>query len=557
MQHRLALILYCIVAPALAAPCPGWSPEHAQTELSALAQQLESWDDAYHRQGVSPIADELYDQARSRFEQWSACFPQQAPALAAPLDSSAGNVRHPIAHTGLDKLTNPAAVQEWLKGRSDLWVQPKVDGVAVSLLYRNGVLQQAISRGDGQRGQDWTANARKVPGIPARLPGEHGKLVLQGELYWRLPEHVQARQGGLGARGKVAGAMARQDIGSDADKIGLFVWELPLGPTDMPGRLQRLKALGFTDSATLTEPVQGLADVQRWREHWYRSPLPFASDGIVIRQGTRPSGESWQAQPPSWAKAWKYPFAQALAEVRAVQFNIGRSGRITPVLQLQPVVLDGRNIQHVSVGSLQRWQALDIRPGDQVAIALAGLTIPRLDSVVWHSPERATIDAPRAEDFHALSCWHPTPACESQFLARLEWLGGKHGLGLRGVGPGTWQKLLDAGQLEGLLDWLQLPTENLAKAPGFGERSAGKLVEQFQLVRQQSFRKWLIALGAPAADSLPAGEDWNVLAALSEAQWQELPGIGAGRAAQLAAFFRDEEVLRLRQQLREVGVQGF
>ncbi|MNN44221.1 DNA ligase B [compost metagenome] len=177
--------------------------------------------------------------------------------------------------------------------------------------------------------------------------------------------------------------------------------------------------------------------------------------------------------------------------------------------------------------------------------------------MVWHSPERATIDAPRAEDFHTLSCWHPTPGCKSQFLARLEWLGGKHGLGLRGIGPGTWQKLLDAGLLDGLLDWLQLPAENLAKTPGFGERSAGKLAEQFQLARQQSFRKWLIALGAPAADSLPAGEDWNVLAARSEAQWRELPGIGATRATQLAAFFKDAEVLHLRQQLQEAGVQGF
>ncbi|MBO3278167.1 NAD-dependent DNA ligase LigB [Pseudomonas schmalbachii] len=557
MRYRLALILCFVVGPTLAATCPDWTPERSRTELSTLAQQLESWNDAYHRQGASPVADELYDQARARFEQWSHCFPQQAPDLPAPLDSSAGTVRHPIAHTGLDKLASATAVQEWLRGRSDLWVQPKVDGVAVSLVYRDGVLQQAISRGDGLRGQDWTANARKVPAIPAKLPGEHGRLVIQGELHWRLTGHVQVRQGSLGARGKVAGAMAREDIGRDAENIGLFVWELPLGPTDMPGRLQRLKELGFSDSAGLTEPVHDFADVQRWREHWYRSPLPFASDGIVIRQGSRPTGESWQAQPPSWAKAWKYPFAQALAEVRAVAFNIGRSGRITPVLQLQSVVLDGRNIQRVSVGSLQRWQALDIRPGDQVAIALAGLTIPRLDGVVWHSPERTSIDAPRAEDFHALSCWHPTPGCAGQFLARLQWLSGRQGLGMRGVGPGTWQKLLDAGQLDGLLDWLQLPAETLTKTPGFGERSAGKLVEQFQLARQQSFRRWMNALGAPAADSLPTGEDWDTLAARSEAQWQELPGIGASRAVQLAAFFRDAEVLHLRQQLREARVQGF
>ncbi|MCY1340644.1 DNA ligase B [compost metagenome] len=556
-MKRFFFTFALLACPPFASACPDWTDNQARTELTALGQQLADWDDAYHRQGVSPVADELYDQARARFDQWRNCFPQQAPALPDPLDSSAGTLRHPIPHTGLDKLPNPAAVQEWLRGRDDLWVQPKVDGVAVSLLYRDGRLVRAISRGDGLRGQDWTANALKLPGIPTELPGEHGRLVLQGELYWRLPDHIQAQKGGLGARGKVAGAMAREDIGSDAGNVGLFVWELPLGPLDMPGRLQRLKALGLADSAALTEPVRGFADVQRWREHWYRGALPFASDGIVIRQGNRPGGESWQAQAPFWARAWKYPFAQALAEVRAVQFNVGRSGRITPVLQLLPVELDGRRIQRVSVGSLQRWQALDIRPGDQVSIALAGLTIPRLDGVVWRSPLRPGLQVPQNGQYSELTCWHPTPGCEEQFLARLEWLGGKNGLALTGVGPGTWRRLLDAGALPGMLDWLSLSREDLLAIPGMGERSAAKLREQFEAAPRRPFRSWLKALGVPSPDSLPAAEDWPALAARSAGQWRQQPGIGPVRAMQLERFFHDPEVVRLREQLHNLGVDGF
>ncbi|QRY80019.1 NAD-dependent DNA ligase LigB [Pseudomonas sp. PDNC002] len=555
MKHLiLATLLHC---PILVNACPQWPPERATNEIGELQNQLARWDETYHRDGRSAVADELYDQARERLQQWRGCFPQSTSAPDTPLASSAGTTVHPYAHTGLDKLPDAAAVREWLGQRDDLWVQPKVDGVAVTLVYRNGHLVQAISRGDGTAGQDWTGNARHIAAIPDRLPGAEGQLVLQGELYWRLPEHVQARQGGQGARGKVAGLMARKAIGTDGDRIGLFVWELPDGPLDMPARLQRLRQLGFEDSARLTEPVSDFAMIDGWRDRWYRSPLPFASDGIVIRQGRRPPGRAWSAQAPGWAIAWKYPHQQALAEVRRVEFKVGRTGRVTPVLLLSPVELDGRNIQRVSAGSLKRWRELDIHPGDQVAIALAGLTIPRLDGVVWRSPARAEVPAPSDGQYGALTCWQPSLGCEDQFLARLAWLSGKQGLALSGVGPGTWRRLHDAGLLPGLLDWLELTPEQLAQLPGLGERSAANLHQQFQLARQRPFATWLRALGAPSADALPTGENWATLAARHASAWQERPGIGKVRAAQLEAFFTAPQVAQLRDQLHDLGIAGF
>lgn len=555
MSRLILVVLFCLPLAVLA--CPPWTPERATSELRTLQTQLAQWDDAYHREGKSPVADELYDQARERLQLWQACFPQVLAIPASPLASSAGEVRHPVAHTGLDKLSDAQAVGEWLAHRSDLWVQPKVDGVAVSLVYQDGRLIRAISRGDGTAGQDWTANARKIAAIPPTLPDASGRLVLQGELYWRLPEHVQAQQGGLGARGKVAGLMARNELGDEGAQIGLFVWELPDGPLEMPERLQRLRQLGFNDSAELTEAVTDLSEIETWRERWYRQPLPFASDGIVIRQGRRPSGKAWSAQAPGWAVAWKYPHQQALAEVHRVAFKVGRSGRVTPVLYLAPVELDGRTIQRVGVGSLKRWRSLDIRPGDQVAIALAGLTIPRLDGVVWRSPNRSEVDAPTDGQYDALSCWRPTAGCEEQFLARLEWLGGKNGLALSGVGPGTWRRLQEAGLLSGMLGWMTLTPEQLSQVPGLGERSAASLHQQFQQARERSFAAWLRALGAPSTKTLPAGETWAALAARSAQQWQEQPGIGKVRAAQWVAFFQAPEVVQLRERLHDLGVAGF
>ncbi|MBB6157175.1 DNA ligase (NAD+) [Pseudomonas sp. JAI115] len=553
---RLFSVLLLSFTPLIAhAACPDWPFGKAQVEISALQKQIDQWDDAYHREGRSLIADELYDQSRLRLIEWRQCF--QQPAAPEPLRSASGSVAHPIAHTGLDKLHQAAAVQAWLKDRQDVWVQPKVDGVAVTLIYRRGLLQQAISRGDGISGQDWTASAQKIAAIPQQLT-QPLDLLVQGELYRRLNQHVQASAGSVNARATVAGLMSRKTLSAEqASGIGLFVWDWPQGPANLPERISTLATLGFATTAPFSQVIANLADAQKWREHWYRSPLPFASDGIVLRQSQRPPAERWQASAPYWAIAWKYPFARALAEVRKVNFKVGRSGRITPVLELSPVMLDDREIRRVSAGSLKRWQALDIRPGDQVAISLAGLTIPRLDSVVLRTTERAALDIPDARDFHALSCWQPTPGCESQFLARLTWLSGKQGLALQNVGRGTWEKLLETGRLNNLLDWLTLDEPELANIAGFGERSSARLINSFHSARQRPFTQWLKALGLPPTGQAQLADSWQALAQRDTEQWQAEAGIGPGRAAQLSAFFRDPQVLALSDTLRAAGIDGF
>ena len=554
MPYRIALCL-CLFAGHLAAtPCPDWPAAQAAEEIAALERRIAEWDRAYHVDGQAQIDDELYDQSHARLEQWQACFAQRhAAATTAALQDAGGPVAHPVAQTGLAKLRDEAAVSSWMASRDDLWIQPKVDGVAVTLLYRDGRLQRAVSRGDGRSGQDWTARARLIGAIPQHLP-RHGELILQGELYWRTPGHVQVRDGGNDLRGKAAGAMARGTLDAQrAAAIGLFVWDWPNGPGNMSERLQGLRELGFAASVELTHPLRSVEEARQWRERWYRAELPFASDGVVLRQGRRPSGKQWIAEPPSWAAAWKYPPRQALAQVRGVRFQIGRTGRITPLLQLQPVELDGRRVSRVGLGSLQRWQALDIRPGDQVAVALAGLTIPRVDGVVWRSQQRAELRVPDPAQHHSLSCWRPTPGCESQFAARQQWLSGKQGLALPGVGAGTWEKL----RLQGLLDWLELQENELATRPGFSQRSAANLHGSFASARQRSFPQWLRALGLPPSGSAPLQGDWQTLAARDAADWDAYGGIGPTRAAQLTAFFRHPEVLRLREQLQRAGVAGF
>ncbi|MGO2132805.1 MAG: NAD-dependent DNA ligase LigB [Halomonas sp.] len=555
--------------------CPDWSGSRAEQEISALYARLTDWNRAYRQQGSSPVSDSVYDQARQRLDAWRQCFP--ALSLSSSIVdiglAPTGEAIHPVPHTGIGKLTDAAAVRAWLEQRlkeppgehTGVWVQPKIDGVAVSLVYRSGELVRAISRGDGESGQDWTGRVLELPGVPTRLATDLStsqELVVQGELYRRESNHVQRRDGSAGGRGQVAGWLAREQLSPAlAARIGLFVWDWPAGPETMTERLDRLTALGF-DSAEWTQRVSDFSKVQALRQGWYRGELPFATDGIVLKQDRRPAAEQWQAEPPSWAAAWKYPAREALAEVREVSFTIGRTGRITPVLELVPVIMDGRRITRVSVGSLARWREMDIRPGDQVRLALAGLVIPRLEDVVWRASIRPEVVPPDISRYHALSCWQPTQGCEQQFMARLEWMDDDQALGLAGIGPGTWQALMEADLLEGLLDAFTLSKAELRRAYGIGRIKAERLKQHFMSAQRRPFADWLEALGAPPGweDALSDNSNensWAILAGRSVKQWQDIPGVGPVRAKALHDYFSHPQVNALAQQLAELGVAGF
>lgn len=543
-QLLIFALLSSLAWPLLADECRSID-EASRAQLEA---RLAEWDAAYHERGERLVDDSLYDQARQRLARWQACSGESSATTAHESD---GPLDHPVVQTGLAKLGDRDAVARWMQRRQadSLWVQPKVDGVAVTLVYEDGQLVQAISRGDGERGSDWLAHLRQAPHVAQRLTAPYPpRVVLQGELYRRLEDHIQAEHGSAGARSAIIGLMARHawqdEIGA---QVGLFVWDWPDGPPEMRQRLDRLAAWGFSDSVAMTQAVSRADEVAAWRQRWYRGALPFATDGVVVRQSQRPHGEAWQPAPPAWAVAWKHPAQQALAEVRGVEFRVGRTGQITPVLQLYPTALDDRTIRRVSLSSLSQWQQHDIRPGDHVTIRLAGLTIPQFDAVLTRRAPRPHLDVPGAEAFHHLSCLRLTPNCESQFLARLVWLSGQDGLDMAGIGEGSWQRLIDAGLLEELLDWRNLSPAQLQQAHGVGEVRAAQWHALFADSAEQSLPRWLAALGMPRI-APTALQDANGEATLIElrqrsaADWHAQAGIGEITAERLVAFFTDPRI---------------
>ncbi|MDU1520647.1 MAG: NAD-dependent DNA ligase LigB [Klebsiella michiganensis] len=552
-----ALVLWMLVGYGQAA-CPAWPQAKAEQEMERLGQRITEWNNAYWQQGSSTVSDEVYDQLAARLAYWQRCFTGETPAHSA-LPPLRGDTRHPVAHTGVRKLANQADVARWMRGQSGLWVQPKVDGVAITLVYRQGRLTQAISRGNGLTGEDWTARVLQIPSIPKTSDGVLANSVLQGELFLLREGHVQKRMGGMNARSKVAGMMMRQEAQAELDRLGIFIWAWPDGPEDMEQRLALLRQGGFLYSTLFSHPVADAQQVERWRQRWLTSPLPFATDGVVVRRAKESAGRYWAPGQGDWVIAWKYPPASRVMEVRGISFSVGRSGKIAVVALLEPQLLDDKRVQRVNVGSVSRWYNLDIGVGDQLQISLAGQGIPRIDSVVWRTAQRNKPRPPAAR-FNALTCYFATPECAEQFLSRLVWLSSRSVLDIDGAGEALWRTLHDARSMEHLFSWLAFTPERLQSIPGISAQRGQRLWHQFNLARERPFLRWIQAIGVPIPKTAFAGlkeDDWRRMQDRNEEQWRRLPGIGAERARQLVRFLHHPDVAALAKWLSGQRVPGF
>ncbi|MGC6389455.1 NAD-dependent DNA ligase LigB [Ewingella sp. S1.OA.A_B6] len=563
MRHIFKMLLLLLIhSSCQAADCPDWPQSRLNEETQTLAKQLAQWDGIYHQQGQSPIDDESYDSLRLKERFWLQCAKQpdyepNPPRVIASTRQTL--VVHPIAHTGLKKMRDKVALVNWMHGREDLWVQPKIDGVAVSLIYREGKLVALLSRGDGKFGQDWTDKAPFIAAIPASIDDKRGLLVLQGELYLMMTGHQQKLAGGMNARSKVAGALIRHSPSELLKQLGLFIWSWPDGPQIMESRLPELTRLGFAQTEVFTKKVASVNDVAKWREAWFSLRLPFVTDGVVIRQSEEPAGKYWKNNTADWAVAWKYPPVTASTEVTGIETTLGRRGKITVLLHLKEIKIDDKNVSKVSIGSLARLNKWDVVPGDQVVIALAGQGIPRLDRVIWRVKDRTLPTLPQPQDHSSLTCFLPTPGCQQQFLSRLIWLSGPEGLNMTGLGGATWRSLIQQQNVRNMVDWLQLTPELLSSVPGISPKIAQKIFAQLQLSRQKTFRQWLSAIGFPAfaVNEAATYRNWSRVKDVTPSQWRRSTGIGERRVADILDFIGHPQVKALTQLLREENVPAF
>ena len=539
------------------AVCPAWSPARAQEEISRLQQQIKQWDDDYWKEGKSEVEDGVYDQLSARLTQWQRCFGSEPrDVMMPPLN---GAVMHPVAHTGVRKMVDKNALSLWMRERSDLWVQPKVDGVAVTLVYRDGKLNKAISRGNGLKGEDWTQKVSLISAVPQTVSGPLANSTLQGEIFLKREGHIQQQMGGINARAKVAGLMMRQDDSDTLNSLGVFVWAWPDGPQLMTDRLKELATAGFTLTQTYTRAVKNADEVARVRNEWWKAELPFVTDGVVVRAAKEPESRHWLPGQAEWLVAWKYQPVAQVAEVKAIQFAVGKSGKISVVASLAPVMLDDKKVQRVNIGSVRRWQEWDIAPGDQILVSLAGQGIPRIDDVVWRGAER-TKPTPPENRFNSLTCYFASDVCQEQFISRLVWLGAKQVLGLDGIGEAGWRALHQTHRFEHIFSWLLLTPEQLQNTPGIAKSKSAQLWHQFNLARKQPFTRWVMAMGIPltrAALNASDERSWSQLLLSTEQFWQQLPGTGSGRARQVIEWKENAQIKKLGSWLAAQQITGF
>ncbi|EMR6340320.1 NAD-dependent DNA ligase LigB [Escherichia coli] len=539
------------------AVCPAWSPARAQEEISRLQQQIKQWDDDYWKEGKSEVEDGVYDQLSARLTQWQRCFGSEPrDVMMPPLN---GAVMHPVAHTGVRKMVDKNALSLWMRERSDLWVQPKVDGVAVTLVYRDGKLNKAISRGNGLKGEDWTQKVSLISAVPQTVSGPLANSTLQGEIFLQREGHIQQQMGGINARAKVAGLMMRQDDSDTLNSLGVFVWAWPDGPQLMSDRLKELATAGFTLTQTYTRAVKNADEVARVRNEWWKAELPFVTDGVVVRAAKEPESRHWLPGQAEWLVAWKYQPVAQVAEVKAIQFAVGKSGKISVVASLAPVMLDDKKVQRVNIGSVRRWQEWDFAPGDQILVSLAGQGIPRIDDVVWRGAER-TKPTPPENRFNSLTCYFASDVCQEQFISRLVWLGAKQVLGLDGIGEAGWRALHQTHRFEHIFSWLLLTPEQLQNTPGIAKSKSAQLWHQFNLARKQPFTRWVMAMGIPLTRAALNDSDersWSQLLFSTEQFWQQLPGTGSGRARQVIEWKENAQIKKLGSWLAAQQITGF
>ncbi|MQL49235.1 NAD-dependent DNA ligase LigB [Photorhabdus khanii] len=565
MLNLLILILFIVFStPIVAAEvfvsdtekdCPEWPQDKLQRETESLARQMVHWDQLYRQKGISEIDDEVYDQLMTELTHWQLCL-KQIPYSRFPVEVANDNkLGHPVAHTGLSKLKDEQEINRWLRSRLPVWLQPKIDGVAVTLVYQQGKLVSLISRGNGSEGINWTAKSQHIPDIPQEIENAPSYMILQGELFLHKDGHIQQSSGSDGARSRVAGLMMRKEHSSELQQVGVFIWSWPDGPAEMDSKLQKLADMGFPLALRYSHKIEIPEQIQKLRMYYFEQPIPFATDGIVLKQEIEPKGNQWRSGSNSWAVAWKHPLRHQVTQVREVNFTIGRTGKISVVLGLDKVKLDDRQVSRVNIGSVRRWQQLDVLPGDRVALTLAGHGIPKLDKVVWRIKERQYIQPPDKQRYHALSCLTLTAGCGQQFNARLKWLG--ENLQMTGVSSGSWAMLTEQKLVTDLTGWLTLSVQDIAALPGIGDKRAQAIYSQFSKAKNQPFSYWMKGIGVPYMDKLSDDVDhWQQLEQeLSEAQLEQR--LTTGQLKKLADFINDTQIQEIAGQLSEAGIKGF
>ena len=450
----------------------------------------------------------------------------------------------------------------------------KIDGLSVNLRYQEGRLAWAATRGNGREGEEITPNVRAIDGLPASIDGAPETLEVRGEIY--LPKQAFARineareeEGEVPFRNprNAAAGTVRQLDPEVARSRNLQVFFYGVGRPDLLGvdgqgaLLDWLASRGFRVNER-RESVRGLREardvIRRWTE--LRSELPYDADGVVLKVDDlalqRELGETSRA--PRWAIAWKFPAEEVRTVLRGITVQVGRTGKITPVAELEPRMLEGTEVSRATLHNPGFVHDLDLRVGDTVVVHKSGGIIPEIlrvitderpdDAESWATPERCpACDSLLVEDGANLRCVDPN--CPAQRLERLGYWASRRALDIDGLGERSLQQFLDAGLIDALPELYDLDAGRVAELEGWGAVSAGNLIAQLDASRTPPLDRFLVGLGLPqvgprtaAALALRFGS-MDALLDADLAQLEAVPDVGE-TTARLVRDALDRDAMR-------------
>ncbi|HUS23887.1 MAG TPA: NAD-dependent DNA ligase LigA [Candidatus Binatia bacterium] len=592
-------------------------PARRAAELRRL---LEAHNHEYYVLDAPTVSDAEYDRL---FRELQA-LEQQHPDLLVPdsptqrVGGSAASqfapVRHAVPMQSLNNCFNEDELRDFdRRVREGLGVEmvdyvaePKLDGLAISLTYERGVFTRGATRGDGETGEDITANLRTVRSIPLRLGGEPPKLIeVRGEVYMPVAGFAQLNREQEKAGGKTfanprnaaAGSLRQLDPKITASRPLAFAgyatahregWTPPATHMDV---LDQLKRWGVPVSA-YAEKVRGPEGCLKYFQKIgaRRAKLPFQIDGVVYKLNALAGREELGSvsRAPRWAIAHKFPAEEAETICEAVEFQVSRTGALTPVARLKPVFVGGANVSNAGLHNMDEVARKDVRAGDTVVIRRAGDVIPELVRVVVEkrprgakpveTPSRCPACGGRAEREEGELVAYCTNklGCVTQIQASLSHFVGRHAMNVEGLGEKLLTTLVERKLVRTPADIYRLDVPVLAELERMGEKSAANVIDAIVHSRRTTLERFLLALGIPDVGEATARDlarHFGDLEPLVEAaradlptahaekardrcpRLQEVPDVGPTVAVHIAHFFAEPGNLAVIRELREAGVQ--
>lgn len=574
-----------------------------EEELQQLRQQLNRHNHLYHNLDEPEISDAEFDRLFRRLLELEAEHPQllaqDSPSqrAGAPPRSGFATVRHEVPMLSLDNAFNADELRDFERrlqtrleaGPLDYHCEPKIDGVAVSLFYEQGLLVRGVTRGDGSTGEEITANIRTIQSVPMKLPGDvPPRLEVRGEVYMPLTG-FQAMNERLGKadektyvnpRNATSGSLRQLDSRITALRplaifcysVGFVEGELPPQHSEVLGQLQNW---GFRVNP-LNRKVTGMEDcIARYEELLrLRHELDYEIDGMVVKVDDLLQQKTLGilSRTPRWAIAAKFPAEKQQTRLLAVDFQVGRTGAVTPVARLAPVFVGGVTVSNATLHNMDEIARLDLRLGDEVVVERAGDVIPKVTAVVL---DARPADAPGIQLPSACpACGAPVVLEEKDAIARcsagkgciarqkesIRHFASRLAMDIGGLGNQLVDQLVDKGLVATAADLYQLKLEHLTGLDRIAEKSAQNLLAALETSKKTTFARFIYALGILEVGESTARSLAKAFGALpdllraDEEKLLAIPDVGPIVAGHILKYLADEQNLEVIKRLAEAGI---